>query len=130
MDFQRSLTALNVSSFWRREMKVWGYRFKPPSLDRLVCLALHRVGLMGQADKMFLERHIRPGMIVVDIGANQGLYTLLFAKLVGTAGSVIAFEPEPNMFEALVHNCRNNSVSNVQMYNMALGSKRGIAALS
>ena len=36
---------------------------------------------------------VRPGMVCWDVGANAGLYTLLFAELVGRAGRVFAFEP-------------------------------------
>ncbi len=42
-------------------------------------------------------RHVRPGMTVLDIGANLGYFTLLLADLVGPAGKVLAFEPNPEM---------------------------------
>lgn len=38
---------------------------------------------------------IQPGMTVVDVGANHGYYTVLFADLVGAEGKVVAFEPHP-----------------------------------
>ncbi len=38
---------------------------------------------------------IKPGMKVVDIGANLGYYTLMMADLVGPKGKVFAFEPNP-----------------------------------
>jgi FkbM family methyltransferase len=40
-----------------------------------------------------LKRHTRPGATVLDVGANVGSYTLLFAGWVGEAGHVYAFEP-------------------------------------
>src|SRR4051794_18040117 len=42
-----------------------------------------------------LERYVRPGMAVVDIGANVGYLTMLLASLVGSSGIVIAIEPNP-----------------------------------
>jgi FkbM family methyltransferase len=44
---------------------------------------------------VFMASRIKPGMNVVDAGANHGYYTVLFADLVGTAGRVAAIEPNP-----------------------------------
>ena len=53
----------------------------------------------------WLTRHfaevIRPGDTVLDIGANLGYYTLLAADLVGSAGQVVAIEPNPEVFRRL-----------------------------
>src|SRR5215210_7228240 len=45
------------------------------------------------AETLFCESVLRPGDVAVDIGANIGLYTLLFSRLVGEEGRVYAFEP-------------------------------------
>src|SRR5260221_14521456 len=42
-----------------------------------------------------IRKFIRPGQTVLDLGANIGWFTLLFARHVGAAGRVIAFEPGP-----------------------------------
>jgi len=42
----------------------------------------------------FVKDKIKEKNIVLDIGANIGYYTLIFAKLVGNNGKVFAFEPE------------------------------------
>ena len=47
----------------------------------------------------FCKKEIKKGDTVVDIGANIGLFTLFFSKLVGTTGRVIAFEPDPENFD-------------------------------
>lgn len=44
---------------------------------------------------IFFARHVKPGMTVIDVGANYGYYTLLFGALVGGAGHVFAIEPNP-----------------------------------
>ena len=44
---------------------------------------------------IFVCRHLRAGMIVVDVGANFGYYTLLMADLVAANGHVFAVEPNP-----------------------------------
>lgn len=43
----------------------------------------------------FMARRIATGMHVVDVGANHGYYTLLFAHLTGPTGRVAAVEPHP-----------------------------------
>lgn len=42
-------------------------------------------------------RMVRPGMRVVNVGANFGYYALLFAQLVGDKGHVVAVEPNPDL---------------------------------
>lgn len=120
---------LNLHRFWRRPVRVWGNRLTPVSLDRLVYLKLHRWGIMGREERTFLERTVRSGMHVLDIGANLGLYTSLLSRLVGEPGSVTALEPDPTLFEALAQNCRDNSLTNVRLYNLAAGSKTGRMSL-
>ena len=46
-------------------------------------------------------KSLRPGDVVVDVGANVGYYTIIAGKLVGEAGRVYAFEPDPVSFELL-----------------------------
>ena len=43
--------------------------------------------------RCFFEHFLQPGDTVFDVGANVGLYTLLFSRLVGPQGQVYAFEP-------------------------------------
>src|SRR5882724_8977403 len=89
----QSVFKLNYWSFWARDVEVWGNRVTATSLDRLLNLYLHHLGARGTAEKRFLEQHVRPGMCVADIGANQGLYTLLISRILGREGRVYAFEP-------------------------------------
>src|SRR5262245_24874789 len=120
---------LNHTSLWHRTVRVWGHRMRGTSLDRLLCLWLHRVGWMGREERRILEERVRPGMRVVDIGANVGLYSLLLARLVGPEGRVFAFEPEPTLFRALADNCRRSRLTNLAPRNLALGDRSGHVAL-
>lgn len=61
---------------------------------------------------------LRRGMIAVDVGAHVGYYSRLFAKLVGDAGKVYSFEPNPRTFAVLQRNTR--MFSNVSLFNMAV----------
>lgn len=50
---------------------------------------------------VFMASRVKPGMHVVDAGANHGYYTVLFADLVGPHGRVAAIEPNPKTFKLL-----------------------------
>jgi FkbM family methyltransferase len=112
---------LNHASIWRRELKVWDQRVRAASLDRLVFLALHRTGVMGKEEAHLLRKLIEPGMQILDVGANIGLYTLVMAKLAGPSGRVFAFEPEPNLFSVLCENCDANGALNITPFQCAAG---------
>jgi len=70
--------------------------------------------------KLFLER-LGPEMVVVDVGANIGYYTLLAAKRVK---KVMAIEPDKECFEILKKNVKENGLKNVVLINSAAGSKK------
>lgn len=118
---------LNHAPIWQRAIKVWDCRIRAASLDRLIFLALHRVGLMGKQEARLVEKLIEPGMQILDVGANIGLYTLLLARLTGATGKVFAFEPEPNLFSILCENCAANEASNVTPFQCAAGDANGRA---
>ena len=119
---------LNHASLWRREINVWDRSMRAASLDRLVALGLHRLGWMGRDEAILLRRLVRPGMHVIDVGANIGLYSLLLARLAEPGGSVLAFEPEPNLFAVLRENCLSNDATNIVLFQCALGQTNGRAS--
>lgn len=56
---------------------------------------------------------LRPGMKVIDVGANYGYYSLLSACCVGEKGRVYSFEPNPRTFEVLTKNIEVNCVGSI-----------------
>jgi FkbM family methyltransferase len=64
----------------------------------------------------------KPGFVVVDIGANIGYYTLLFAKHVGASGRVFAFEPDRENFRLLSSNVGMNGYANVTAVQAAVSN--------
>jgi FkbM family methyltransferase len=77
-----------------------------------------------------LRKFVQPGMTVYDAGANVGFYTLAFARLVGDAGRVFAFEPEARNMNLLRRHIELNNVRNVTMVQAALGSATGLVGFS
>jgi FkbM family methyltransferase len=68
-------------------------------------------------------------MTVLDIGAHQGLYTLLASRCVRPSGHVFSFEPSPRERRALRLNLAMNFCSNVSVQPLALGSQETTADL-
>jgi FkbM family methyltransferase len=61
-----------------------------------------------------------------DVGANNGAFTLQFARKVGEHGLVHAFEPDPYVFSRLESNCRMNGFEDrVRCHNVAVTNLTG-----
>lgn len=70
-------------------------------------------GLYEQDVTRLFKDLVRQGMVVVDVGANVGYYSLLASRLVGASGRVYAFEPDPVAFTYLAKNLDLNGCKNV-----------------
>jgi len=69
----------------------------------------------------FVAALLRPGMRVVDVGANAGLYSILAGRLVGDEGQVWALEPSSDTFSLLLENLELNAPLPVTPLRVALG---------
>jgi FkbM family methyltransferase len=78
-------------------------------------------------ERELLSQQIAPGSVVVDAGANIGIYSQLLAKCVGPSGDVHCFEPDPKNFARL--SAAVSSLSNVHANQFALSNKTGSATL-
>jgi FkbM family methyltransferase len=65
--------------------------------------------------------------VVLDIGANIGQETLMYAKV---ANQVVSFEPIPNIFQVLSQNITQNSLTNVTAYQKAVYNAPGVAKMN
>lgn len=72
---------------------------------------------------------LRPGMTVVDLGANLGVFATRAAKRVGPSGRVVAVEPHPDNFRRLKANGERNGLANLACVNAAAGDHEGEARL-
>jgi FkbM family methyltransferase len=77
-----------------------------------------------------IERYVSSEMLVYDIGANIGLWTLRLAELVGDSGKVYAFEPIPSNINLLKQNILiSSSSSRVEVVPYALGITESTAKM-
>jgi FkbM family methyltransferase len=91
---------------------------------------LEHDGNYETAEVRLCETLLEPGDLAVDVGANIGLYALLFSQLVGEAGHVHAFEPAPSNFTRLQVNLLLNETRNVTATNAAVFSRNGTVTLN
>lgn len=92
-------------------------------LDSKDSLRLSIYGVHEPFETELVKKEIRDGDVVLDIGANIGYYTLIFAKLVGEKGNVFAFEPDPTNFALLKKNVEINGYQNVILVQKAVSNK-------
>jgi FkbM family methyltransferase len=70
---------------------------------------------------------LRPGAVVIDIGASLGEWTVPIARAVGATGRVLAIEPGPRSAAALEATLAANGLRQVEVIRCAIGDYDGIA---
>jgi FkbM family methyltransferase len=79
-------------------------------------------------DLRFLWRVLEPGMTFLDIGANEGVYSVVACEKLRGAGRVVSFEPSPREYRRLALHLRWNSCVNARAEQIALGAEAGCVA--
>lgn len=82
-----------------------------------------------------LSRHVgailRPGDTAFDVGSHLGYFGILMAWSVGETGTVVCFEPDPGLHDALTSNVTRNRAmipAEVTVAQLAVGASRGVAS--
>jgi FkbM family methyltransferase len=100
----------------------------------LECWSSEKYFLIGYHEEdqvqAIFERKLNPGDTVYDIGANIGCMSLLFSKLCGPEGRVLAFEPSAINFGRLTRNIEINKVNNITALQLAVSDEDGEFALA
>lgn len=102
-----------VKTFWGAEMLV--------VLPEDVSISLERYRFFEEELSSIFLTCLKPGMVVYDIGAHFGYFSLLAAHLVGTEGRVCSFEPTPSTYSILTQNTA--AASNMLTVNAAVWSE-------
>ncbi len=105
-----------------------GTRFWVNMLDGYVSRAIH-AGDYEPSETLFVKHFLKPGMSTLDIGANLGWFSVMMSKIVGPRGAVVAFEPRADLFKYLSKTISENKLTNVKLFNCALGAEQTKAML-
>ncbi len=76
----------------------------------------------------YLDQHLRAGATFLDVGSNVGIFTQHAARLVGSTGLVVAFEPEPTTHEAISRSVRRSGLDHVRCVRAAASDHVGVAS--
>jgi len=90
-------------------------------------------GVMEPGMTKYFSGLIKPGAVVVDVGANVGMYTLLAARLLQGKGKIYSFEPTPRTCEILRDNVQVNGfleMGIIHLHQLAVTDRSGKARLS
>lgn len=77
-----------------------------------------------------LTRFLPRGGVFLDLGANEGYFSVVASRLVGEAGTVIAVEPQSRLQSIIQANLTANHCSNVRLVRCVLSGRTGTARLS
>jgi len=100
----------------------------PSTLDTYMYTAAHG-GTWEAPVEQVLQRLVRPGDIVYDIGANIGAVALDLAKKFKDELLIYAFEPQANLAKHIAISAKLSSLENIVVFNTLLGDEDGFAKL-
>ena len=115
-----------LSKFFIIKRKNYKLRFFPTPFSRTLWI---EPDYWEDQDEFFIS-YVKKGDKIIDIGANIGTITLTCSKKTSNEGQVYSIEPNPNTFKFLEKNILLNKVSNVKLFNYAVGDKSGLVDFS
>jgi FkbM family methyltransferase len=86
-------------------------------------------GMREREETRMIQKTLKPGMTVIDIGSNIGYYAMMEARAVTETGHVYAIEPEPRNVELLHRNVKLNGYHHVDVFQAGVSDETGIAKL-
>lgn len=95
----------------------------------LLGIALSQRGEHEPAMIATLQQYLHDGATFVDLGANEGYFTVIGATLCGAAGKVVSIEPQSRLLEVIEANVSQNGVAGVTVVNAAVTDKAGTAKI-
>lgn len=97
------------------------YNKNEDGIGSVLCNGIH---WDGDTIEMKLLPFIKESKIILDIGAHIGCHTIAYSRI-NPECTIHAFEMQSEMFYYLEKNIMNNEISNVKLYNNAVGNQSG-----
>ncbi|MBC5785603.1 FkbM family methyltransferase [Ramlibacter sp. USB13] len=128
LQFRNAPTPVARTSLLNERIKIvhgdWG-DFLALRTDDLLPSAIAQVGSWAPDDIEIFRQHVRPGDLVLDVGANIGHHAVVFSKLAGPRGLVVAVEAQRLMCQLVQANALMNRGENIVAVHAAAGQQHG-----
>jgi FkbM family methyltransferase len=82
-------------------------------------------GIYEPEETRWIKQYIQPGMVVFDVGANIGYYSVIMSKLIGPNGMIHSFEAATAAFNRLKEHINVNHCKNTIIYHSAISDRNG-----
>ncbi|QEF98212.1 hypothetical protein Mal15_22610 [Stieleria maiorica] len=108
---------------WNRLVKGRDGWFLVNANDMYIGRSFIKYGEFSRGEMQLFRQIVRPGDVVAEIGANIGAHTVGLAQQVQPQGRVVAFEPQPVVFQNLCANLALNGLTHVDAVHAGLGDQ-------
>jgi len=115
------LMRLHISIFFIINRQTYFLKFYPSSYSRALWIEPN----FRLDQEIFYLEYLKKGDVLIDIGANIGTITITSAIQIGNNGTVYSIEAHPKIFQYLKGNIKQNNLTNVHLFNCAVGNKTG-----
>lgn len=93
--------------------------------DKYIGRSLDLYGEFSEGEVGIFRQIVKPGQVIVEVGANIGVHTVFLARAVAPRGRVLAFEPQRIVYQTLCANLALNSITNTYCWQAAVGRSAG-----
>jgi FkbM family methyltransferase len=114
LGWRRQEVAVPEGRFWVDLASNFGFRVTSPE------------GYEPQTKQLLLS-FLSPGMVFVDLGANEGFFSVVAARQVGPGGRVFAIEPQARLGSVVRRNLELNAVTNTTLVAVAVSDAESVA---
>jgi len=108
------------------DTEIWGLKLRlMPRGNVAESKMLFMPGQFDPGERDFLARQLRPGAVMIDLGANAGAYSLWAFRCLGNDCRVVAIEPDPEMIGRIRFNAASNGADCIELEPVVVSDHDG-----
>ena len=105
--------------------KNYSFLYRSVDYDDLNMMCRENLKFWESSSREIFSELAKSSNSIIDVGSYTGIYALIAAKS-NKKATVIAFEPNPNLFDALSKNIKLNNLTKIKLENLALDNVVGV----